>query len=244
MQMNFFKIVVFGLLICLPLGTSALAQEEVVDPDVNYSEFWIDVTLGKALNEKWKLGGDFGFRTALNNSNWTLLYIRPNINYQLLPILDLTFGLGYFNTNNSDFSNINEYRIYQDGVLHWPTLGPFKFQHRVRLEQRFFNFTDGDINNDFSFRGRYMIGARSDRFSLGGEKDWTGFISLEPFFPLGKDVNELLANNFRWDFALSYQVSEKLRIELHYILQTSEIFSSSDQRIKENIFRFRVFQKL
>ena len=89
-----------------------------------------------------------------------------------------------------------------------------------------------------------MIATRTDRFSLGGEKDWTAFLSLEPFFPLGKGVNEILANNFRWDTALSYQVSENLRIELHYILQTSEIFSNNDLRVVEHIFRFRLFQKL
>jgi hypothetical protein len=51
-------------------------------------------------------------------------------------------------------------------------------------------------------------------------------------------------NNFRWDTALSYQVNGTLRIELHYILQTSDIFSRSDLRVVENIFRLRVFKKL
>ena len=220
------------------------AQDEDIVPDGNYSEFWIDLTLSKPLDEKWTVGGDLGLRSALNNSNWTLFYLRPNINYKLFPIFDLTFGLGNFNTFNSEIYNTYEFRFYQDGNLHWPKLGIFNFAHRIRLEQRFFNFSGDQIENQFSFRGRYMISTRTDPFALGNKKDWTVYASLEPFFPLGRDVDELLASNFRWDAALSYQVSENLRIELHYILQTSEIFSNSDQKINENIFRFRVFQKL
>ena len=218
--------------------------QEVEDLDENYSEFWTDITFGKPLNDKWTVGGDVGFRTAFNNRNWKLFYVRPNINYKFFSFFDLTVGLGSFNTFSPDFFNTYEFRIYQDANFKGPKLGFFNFSHRIRLEQRFFTFSDSNLDNDFSFRGRYMIATRTNRFSLGGEKDWTAFLSLEPFFPLGKGVNEILANNFRWDTALSYQVSENLRIELHYILQTSEIFSNNDLRVVEHIFRFRLFQKL
>ena len=212
--------------------------------DEDYAEFWTDITFGKPLNEKWTVGGDLGFRTAFNNRNWKLFYVRPNINYKFFPFFNLTFGVGSFITFSPDFFNTFEFRIYQDANFKGPKLGFFNFSHRLRLEQRFFNYSDSDIDNEFSFRGRYMIATRTDKFSLGGEKDWTVFLSLEPFFPLGKKVTEILANNFRWDTALSYQVSENLRIELHYIFQTSEIFSSNDLRVAEHIFRFRVFQRL
>lgn len=88
-----------------------------------------------------------------------------------------------------------------------------------------------------------MLALNSDKFRLGGEKDWSGFMSLEPFFPLGNDVSELLANNFRWDSALAYHFSDTLRMEVHYIFQTSEIFSNNNARVVEHIFRVRVFQK-
>ncbi|MBT8181614.1 MAG: DUF2490 domain-containing protein [Eudoraea sp.] len=233
-----------SLFLCFVIGVQMSMGQDIEELDKNYSEFWSDITFGKALNDKWTVGGDGGVRAAFNSGNFKLFYVRPNINYKVLPFFNLTFGLGSFNTFSSDYSNVFEFRIYQDANFRGPKLGPFNFMHRIRLEQRFFTFSDNDIDNEFSFRGRYLIGTRTDKFSLGGEKNWTVFVSLEPFFPLGKGVTEILANNFRWDTALSYQVSENLRLELHYVLQTSEIFSNSDTRVLENIFRFRIFQKL
>ena len=235
-----YQLLFITVLLCL--HTSCLAQD-LEDLDDNYTEFWTDVTLEKALNDKWKVGGDFGFRSALNNSNWKLLYLRPNINYKIIPILNFTLGLGSFNTFDNEIGNTYEFRIYQDANIRWPKLRRFNFKHRIRLEQRFFNFSN-DLDNTFNFRGRYLIGVGLDRFSLGGEKDWAASLSLEPFFPLGKDVSELLANNFRWALGLTYHVNDKFRVEINYILQTSEIFSDNDLRVIENIFRIRFFQTL
>lgn len=242
--MNYWKTKYLIFLVCLFTIVNFSIGQEDEDLDDNNSEFWTDITFGKPLNDKWTVGGDAGFRSALNNDYWKLFYLRPNINYKVKPFFNLTLGVGSFNTFNNEFSNTFEFRIYQDVNFKGPKLGPFNFIHRIRLEQRFFNFSADDIDNEFSFRGRYLIGTRTDKFGLGGEKDWTVFISLEPFFSLGSGITEILANNFRWDSALSYQVSEGLRIELHYVLQTSEIFSSNDLRVTEHIFRFRIFQKL
>lgn len=233
-----------NFLICLLCIAHFCSGQDLEDLDEDYSEIWADLTLSKSLNEKWTIGGDIGYRAALNNTNWRQYYIRPNINYKVLPFFNLTMGVGSFNTVNDEIDNTNEFRIYQDGNFRGPKLGPFNILHRIRLEQRFFSFGDDTLDNEFSFRGRYLIGTRTDKFSLGGEKDWTAYVSLEPFFPLGKDISELLANNFRWDAALSYHVTAQFRIELHYILQTSEIFSNSDVKVIENIFRIRLFQKL
>ncbi len=235
-----YQLLFITVLLCLHLPSLA---QDLEDLDDDFAVFWTDVTLDKSLNDKWKVGGDFGFRTALNNNNWKLLYVRPNINYKFSPIFNLTLGIGSFNTFDKEFGNTYEFRIYQDANIRWPKLGRFNFKHRIRLEQRFFNFSN-DLDNTFNFRGRYLIGVGLDRFSLGGEKDWAAGLSLEPFFPLGKDVNELLANNFRWDLGLTYHVNDKFRIELDYILQTSEIFSNNDLRVLEHIFRLRFFQSL
>ena len=231
------------LYLFLCLSSTVLAQD-VEDLDVNYTELWSDMTLSKRLNEKWAVGGDFGLRSAINNNNWWQFYIRPNVNYKLSPIYNFTFGVGTFNTFSSTVYNTYEFRIYQDANINWPKLGLFNFSHRFRLEERFFSFSNDDVSGEFRLRGRYLIGVRTDPFSMGGEQKWTVYGSLEPFFPLGSKATEILANNFRWDTALSYQATDKLRVELHYILQTSEIFSRSELRVVENIFRIRVFQRL
>ncbi len=229
-----------SLLLAVHLGTG----QDIEEFDDDISEFWLDVNLNKALDDKWSVGGDVGVRTSFENAIWRLIYLRPNVNYKFLPFFNVTVGIGSFNTFSNEFSDTYEFRIYQDANFIGPKLGPFSFSHRIRLEQRFFNYSADELESDFSFRGRYLIGTRTDRFSLGGKKDWSGFLSLEPFFPLGKDINELLANNFRLDTALVYHVSAGFRIELHYVLQTSELFSDNDLDVREHIFRIRVFQRL
>lgn len=218
--------------------------QDTEEYDDDISEFWLDVNLNKALGDRWSVGGDVGVRTSFDNSIWRLIYLRPNVNYKFLPFFNVTVGIGSFNTFSNEFSDTYELRFYQDANFRGPKLGPFNFLHRIRFEQRFFHFSADELENDFSFRGRYLIGANSERFSLGGKKDWSAYLSLEPFFPLGKEVSELLANNFRWDTALVYNVSDNFRIELHYIHQTSKLFSDSDLNVREHIFRIRVFQRL
>jgi len=209
---------------------------------INTSELWTDMTLNKSIAEKWEIGGDFGLRTALSDTKFWLFYLRPNVNYKPAHHLKFTLGLGSFNAFSDELFNSYEIRVYQDALLHWPKLGLFNFSHRLRFEERFLSFSEASIDNDFRFRGRYLLGVRTDRFSLGGAPNWAVFGSIEPFFRLnGKD--NFVANNFRWDTALSYQATQHLRIELHYILQSSEFFFDNRQTL-ENIFRIRVFQDL
>lgn len=209
----------------------------------NDSQLWGDMTLTESFAEKWSIGGDFGLRSSLNNNNWWQFYIRPNINYELSPIYNFSFGLGTFSTFSSQAFNTWEFRIYQDANFNWPEIGFFNFQHRVRIEQRFFEYTEG-IPNSFSVRGRYLLGVRTDNFSLGGQQSWNGFMSLEPFIPLGKESGELRANNFRWDTAIGHQIDQTLRIELHYILQSSDLFFLNSLSVVDHLFRLRVFKSL
>ena len=220
------------------------SAQEIFEIEDDYAEIWIDLTLDKNLSDKWTVGGDVGFRTTFNESIWKLFYLRPFVNYRFTNFFNLTGGIASFNTFSREFDNAYEFRIFQDANFEGPKWGPLNFLHRIRLEQRFFTYSGDRFENEFSFRGRYLIGFRTDPFSFGGQKSWMGYVSLEPFIPLGGEAPEIFANNFRWNGALAYQVSENLRIELHYVFQTSEIFSSNELRTREHILRFRVFQRL
>ena len=89
-----------------------------------------------------------------------------------------------------------------------------------------------------------MLAVRTDRFGMGGKESWAVFSSLEPFIPITNSRDRIIDNSYRWDIALSYQATKKTRLELHYIHQSTEIFSSDDSTIIENIFRLRVFHRL
>ena len=236
-ELTLLTFIIFTLLLIAPLNGQSNNIKRI-----NTSELWADMTLNKPIAEKWAIGGDFGIRTALSDTKFWLFYLRPNVNFKPAHHLKFTLGLGSFNAFSDELFNTYEIRVYQDALVHWPKLGLFNFSHRFRLEERFFSYSEASIDNDFRFRGRYLLGVRTDGFSLGGAPNWTVFGSVEPFFRLnGKD--NFAANNFRWDTALCYQANNKLRIELHYILQSSEFFFDNTQSL-ENIFRIRVFQDL
>jgi len=216
------------------------AQEDDPSFQPNYIEAWLDYTVTKPLNDKWSVGGDVGYRTPFSNSTFRTFYLRPFANYKLNDQYNFKGGIASFNTFRRNVNQF-EFRIYQDAYIKWPTLGIFNFTHRFRFEERFFFFSNSSVSNEISVRGRYLLSVRTDPFSMGGEKRWTFYTSLEPFVRF-TGVEEFQANNFRWDTALSYKVNEQWRVELHYILQNSEIFKRSD--INENIFRLRVYHKL
>jgi len=224
--------------------TTSICAQETINSNSETSEQWADMTLTKRLSEKWSFGGDFGLRTSFNNREFQQFYIRPRVNYRLTSRIDFSLGVGTFNTFRENLFNIYEFRIYQDANVKWPKLGMFNILHRIRFEERFFNYSTSTLNADFIWRARYMLGVRTDRFSMGGKENWSAFLSLEPFLRLVEDSNEFLANNFRWDTALSYQATEQLRVELHYILQTSELFNFVDTRVVEHIVRLRLFYRI
>lgn len=224
------------LSVCL----SGFAQNSSEDIETNNSEIWTDFTLTKQLNEKWSLGGDIGYRTPISNSSFNTYYIRPFASYKFNSIYKLTGGMGSFNTFR-ETANSYEFRLYQDLNINWPKLGIFNFTHRFRLEERFFFYSNNSVKDDIVVRGRYLISFRTDKFGIGGRKHWSVYVSLEPFFRF-TGVETFQANNFRWDTALAYHINEKWKVELHYILQNSEIFARNN--INESVFRLRFNCKL
>lgn len=236
---SFKRLLVLSLLMSYSLDGST---QGISDANINQTELWGDLTLYKKLNETWSVGGDLGLRTTSNGFKIWQFYFRPAVNYILTDKISFAAGVGSFNTINSSAVNTYEFRVFQDVRINWPKLSIFNLVHRLRFEERFFSFSNDNIDSDFRVRGRYLIGLRTDGFSLGGAQNWSVFGSLEPFFSLSENLNEFVANNFRWDSALSYQINQNLRLELHYIHQTSEIFSNNNRRVVENIFRIRVFK--
>ena len=238
------RFLIFILLLLLILNLEANAQDETSVEDT-YVELWADLTLIKNFKPKWSYGGDLGYRTTLGNNIYRLLYVRPHIEYQLRPHLSILGGIGSFNTLGSEISNTYEIRIFQDLNISGPTLKWASFFHRIRLEQRFFMYQSDELDNDFNIRGRYMIGFRTNQFSIfGGEKDYRASVSFEPFFPLGEEVVEIFANSTRFTVGLAYLVSEQFRIELDIIAQRSKVFAEEDFNSAEYIIRFRLIQKL
>ena len=129
---------------------------------------WSDSTLTYFKTQRLSFGGDAGLRGIVSSKDWNFLYVRPTINYTLGAMLKVSGGIGSFNTFNKKLSSTYELRFFQGAHVSWPDIGWIDFYHRFRFEERFFFYKN--INNDFSFRGRYLIRARTINFKLIGEK--------------------------------------------------------------------------
>ena len=211
------------------------AQNEAVD-----NQLWMDYSNTQLLSDKLSIGGDLGIRGFVSNYDWNQFYIRPTVTYRTSYNLSLSGALAYFYTNNKSVSNINEFRAHQQARFKWPDLGVIELFYRVRLEQRFFNYSE-ELANEFNNRIRLLVGLESMDFSWFGPKSPIYFTGTIEGFKTLRDENssETFINRFRLDLAFGHRVSDRFRYEIHYIGQQSKLFKRDGSDTNQNIFRIR-----
>lgn len=228
-------------LITIGILRSGFTLAQSTDKRVDYQS-WTDITLTYNKSLKFSIGGDVGTRGIYSNRNWNQFYIRPTISYTISPLFKLAGGVGGFGT----FTPLNstyELRLFQDYLFAWPKTGFINFNHRLRFEQRFFFYQN--IENDFSMRGRYLIGVKTKGFKLiGKEKNFYLSTMWEVFFPVGKIAPEIFVNNQRLYSALGFSKTKSWSFELHYIWQKSRLLSEDGFKSQENVIRLRVFHTI
>jgi len=215
----------------------AEAQEDKTD-----FQTWTDFTTYLFVSNRSAVGGDFGIRGLLSSKGWTQLYIRPTFRFQYNS-LDLAGGVGLFQTYNKSVSNITEIRLFQQATLHWPTTHILKFNHRLRFEQRFFNYNDpnqGDSKEDFSSRLRYQLGIRTRDFTVFKQKIY--FKTAVEFFQKNNSGNEVFINTSRLIATVGHRLKGKFWYELHYISQRSRQLEEDGSKTSEHILRLRLFR--
>ncbi|MCG8308274.1 MAG: DUF2490 domain-containing protein [Cytophagales bacterium] len=222
------------VLFCGPL-IPLKAQDETID-----NQLWTDYSLSYDKSNILLLGGDMGFRGSVSNYDWNQFYIRPAITFRSKYALSLTGAIAYFHTNNKSGPNINEFRAHQQLKLKWPDFGMIELFYRIRLEQRFFQYSD-EIENEFNNRLRLLFGIESRDFNWIGPRSPIYFAAtIEGFKTLGKENSaETFINQFRLDFAFGHRISSKFRYEIHYIAQQSKLFRRDGNEAHQNILRVR-----
>ncbi len=178
-------------------------------------QVWSDFSLSYNLGEKWKVGGDLGYRIIPSSKSQTT-YIRPGIVFHPNRIVKFTAGFANFNYLRSAATNSTEIRAFQFVTLSWPQMNGFKFKHRLGLEQRNFFITDIDIYK-FVHRFRYYLNFKSPKFNL--------FAIKSPFFVSGNfelltNINDSdlgrLFDHHRVTVGVGNLINDKFRIELKY----------------------------
>lgn len=200
-------------------------------------EGWIDMTVWYKLSDKVKVGGDYGYRTVYQDFEFHSVYVRPTIAWKPNELYSFSFAVSDFFTQQTGNFNLNELRLAQEASLYWPKLGPIKFDHRLRFEERFFTIKDTKEN---STRMRYRFGVNSPKFKmLGIGTDFYSAFTWERFVNLGSSYDNIFGDSERWEVVFGNKISKKVKVGIHYIFQAVRTLDDNFE-VQENIFRLRI----
>jgi len=139
----------------------SLQSQDTNDLRVNH-KLWLDFYPHLHINDKFQFYADIGFRVLLTNDKWARVYGRPSLLYHLDSTFVLHGGLGAFIEVSKVVSNRFELRPWRGVQIKWPNFKRLKFNHLVRLEERF-NF----LLQDEVFESELRLRAR-----VGGVEEW------------------------------------------------------------------------
>ncbi|MBE0657961.1 MAG: DUF2490 domain-containing protein [Bryobacteraceae bacterium] len=138
----------------------AAAQRTAVPFNKNLQ--WFAYAGDHKVAGKWGVHFDGGWR-QMSNALWNQWLVRPGVNYQLSPKVQLSGAYSYFNTHPGGLdwepSAAPEHRLQQQLVIQQP-LGKVNLRHRYRFDQRFLGsgYVEGrDRNWNLQHRVRYML---------------------------------------------------------------------------------------
>lgn len=198
----------FSLVALIP--SFAFAQDRSLDA-------WLGYFGNLEINKKINFHHEIQSRTAMFLHDSEHFLLRAGIGYNVNNSMNVLVGYGRIRTNlfpdtGDVIFTYTENRIYQQ-LLYKHSISRLNLQHRFRFEQRF-------VNDDFKMRLRYMI---SGHFPLNNKEmnNKTIYLSAsnELFFNTTKDYFD----RNRVFGGIGYKFSNKVRVELGYLYQYSEI---------------------
>lgn len=163
---------------------------------------WFDYNHTQFLNPDLSIVGDLGYRTNFSGDDFHLFYLRPGVKYRINNTWKVQGNLGTFFTFNDETPNSTEFRLAQEVQATWPRLKRFRFSHRLRAEERFFQLEEvegleGSGRSDQSVRLRYFLAGTTNYRNIGplGNVYLTG--SIEFFANLGEETQGLVSDQSR-----------------------------------------------
>jgi hypothetical protein len=208
----------------------------------NDHQLWLNYAPKVQVNKHFSYGGDIGVRGLISNRDWNQILLRPSVGYRFSRIFSLSGATGIFHTFNRESSDQTELRIHEEVNIRWPDLNIIEIFYRLRIDHRWFF---GDANDeDYNTRIRYLFGLETADFRLFGTKTWYIQGIFEGFkTPQDEDASEFFINRSRIHAVLGRRISDRIRLELHYINQKSRVEDIDGLITSQNIYRLRVFQR-
>jgi hypothetical protein len=219
--------------IALVAVVAALASGAAADNDAT-EQLWLDYHRHFYVNPTWEYFGDGGFRT--DPGAWQKLYWRPSLRrHGTQQVIEGRGGLGFFYTYNDTTNNQLEIRPWVGAFVKWPRLGPMTITNYFRLEARFQGDTDGTW--DEALRFRYKLGTKLPLKHGVQLKYFYVPVSAEWFVDVGPSLDNVFAEDWRFDAGLGHIFGDRMVGEFHFIVQRSR--SGLDQTFETNDFIFR-----
>lgn len=152
--------IAIALLLCARIGLS----QSTITP-FNKQVQWFAYSGDHAVKGKWSLHFDGGWR-QMNDANWNQWLVRPGVNYQVSPNVQVSGAYSYFMTHpgglHLGLASFPEHRL-QEQLTVTQKVKKIPLRHRFRTDQRFLGSgarEDVDRSWHLQHRARYML--RSD----------------------------------------------------------------------------------
>lgn len=195
------------------------------------------------LNHQWSLHTEAQFRRNEYFSQPQQLLLRIGINHHFSHGLSATVGYGFVETYPYGIFPVQarfpEHRMWEQ-LQHKTNLGGWEWINRLRLEQRWLQLPVADTSGQFEpgaavYTHRFRLMNRIAIPLTAGKIEKGGFyLSFydEIFVQFGKNVKYNLFDQNRLYGALGYQLSEGIRLEAGYLLQT--LYKPDGIRVEQN----------
>jgi hypothetical protein len=241
-KVPFFFFILAALFFC---SYDSKAQSDEVD-----FQTWTDFTFTYVIKNRNNIGADLGIRGVVSKNDWNQFYFRPTYQYYFNKTIQAAGGVAIFATFSDVIDNTNEFRIFQEVNLAWPTFAFVNFYHRLRFEQRFFSYQGNEsfgleLPNDFEARTRYQLSLESLDIHLGKNNKPIFFTAAwELFYALNETAVEQFINNQRLLGGMGQRLGPNFRYEVQYIFQKSRRYYDEGLKTSEHLLRLRFFLTL
>jgi hypothetical protein len=201
------------------------------------TQIWLDADVYPGFSVNWDYKVEAGYRKYLVDDGWTRFHLKNVSTYKKLNWLLFAGALDFFYTIEEVSENYMELRPWIQVTARWLTAGKYLNLFRpfigLRMEQRFFRYTDK--STDSKTRIRFRIGGT---FTLNNDfmrvRTWYIPFRAEIFFNVGGEAKEVSADQNRLTIGIGYVFSSATRAEFSLTSQNSEntiSFSSSTDLI-------------
>ena len=170
---------------------------------------WLTYFGTNRISEDFSIHSEFEYNSFEMFSNFNWLWTIWAVNYHLDSKNSVSLGYGYFvfdNTYTDDFDvkDVTENRLFEQFTMNSKFKG-LKFQHRYRLEHRFFNKANGTPTRH---RFRYRL-----QLTHPISKRW--FVNC--YDEIFLDFREPVFNQNRVSAALGYAFTNDINVQAGYL---------------------------